>query len=289
MPDLITPANTRAILKKHDISAKKRFGQNFLVNRHILEKILAAAEIKESDTILEIGPGIGTLTQYLAERAKKVIAIEIDHRMTNVLNETLSAYRNVIIINDDILKTDLAQIIQEHNHGKPLKVVANLPYYITTPLIMSLLEGKHLIDSMTVMVQKEVAARMQASPNSKDYGALSLAVQYHAQVEYIATVSPSCFFPQPNVESAILRLLRYATPPVEVDDEAFLFAIIRAAFNQRRKTLANALNSEDLNLTRDKVVSILKEINLDERIRGEALSLDLYAKLSTKLIDSNIF
>jgi 16S rRNA (adenine1518-N6/adenine1519-N6)-dimethyltransferase len=285
MFDLITPTQTIAILNKHNFALRKKYGQNFLVDRHILEKIIAAAEIKETDCVLEIGPGIGTMTRYLAERAGKVIAVEIDKHLIPILKETLSGYDNILIKNEDILKTDINQLIKEHHDGKPVKVVANLPYYITTPIIMSLLEQHIPLESLTLMVQKEVAERIQTGPGTKDYGALSLAVQYYARPEIIATVPPACFIPKPAVASAVIRLTRYLVPPVKVTDEDFFFAIIRAAFNQRRKTLTNALtNAEHLNLTRENITAALRSINLDEGIRGEALSLTQFAELTNVLV-----
>jgi 16S rRNA (adenine1518-N6/adenine1519-N6)-dimethyltransferase len=285
MPDLATPTNTLAILKKYNFTFQKKYGQNFLVDRHILEKIVAVAEIGKTDCVLEIGPGIGTMTQYLAEHAGKVIAIEIDKFLIPILNETLSGYDNVVIKNEDILKADIHQLIKEYPNGKSIKVVANLPYYITTPIIMALFEQHIPLDSITIMVQKEVAERIKTGPGSKEYGALSLAVQYYARPDIVAIVPPTCFIPKPAVASAVIRLVKHPVPPVKVADESFLFAIIRAAFNQRRKTLANALaNAENLNLSREEVVDALRESNLSESIRGEALTLVQFATLTNNII-----
>jgi 16S rRNA (adenine1518-N6/adenine1519-N6)-dimethyltransferase len=284
MPDLASPAKTIAILKKHNFSIRKKYGQNFLIDRHILEKIIIAAEIDKSDCVLEIGPGIGTMTQYLAEHAGKVIAVEIDKHLMPILMETLCDYDNIILKNEDILKIDINQLIKDQHEGKPIKVVANLPYYITTPIIMALFERHIPLDSITIMVQKEVADRMQTGPGSKDYGALSLAVQYYARPETIAIVPPACFIPKPAVASSVIRLIRHSIPPAGVPDESFLFAIIRAAFNQRRKTLANALaNAEGLNLAREDVAAALKEMCLPETVRGEALTLAQFADLALLL------
>ncbi|MCL2051421.1 MAG: 16S rRNA (adenine(1518)-N(6)/adenine(1519)-N(6))-dimethyltransferase RsmA [Lachnospiraceae bacterium] len=284
MPDLATPSNTIKILNKHNFSVQKKFGQNFLIDRHILEKIVKAAKINKADCVLEIGPGIGTMTQYLAHHSGKVIAVEIDKKLIPILHETLADYDNVIIKNQDILKTDLLSLVNENNDGKPIKVVANLPYYITTPIIMLLFEQHIPLESITVMVQKEVAERIKTGPGSKEYGALSLAVQYYARPEIIASVPPACFIPRPAVSSAILHLKKHKEPTVTVNDEGFLFGIIRAAFNQRRKTLANALtNASDLSLARSQVTNALKEMGLIESIRGEALSLIEFALLADKL------
>lgn len=275
-----TPSNTMEILKKHNFTIRKKYGQNFLADRHILEKIVAAGEITKEDCVLEIGPGIGTMTQYLAEYAGMVIAVEIDKLLIPVLQETLAEYDNVIVKNEDILKMDIKQIIEEYNDGKPVKVVANLPYYITTPIIMALFEQKIPLESITVMVQKEVAERMQVGPGTKEYGALSLAVQYNARPEIVAYVPPGCFIPKPSVGSAVIRMIRHDKPPVEVADEGFLFAVIRASFNQRRKTLANALaNAEGLQVNREQVTGVLKRMGLSETIRGEALTLRQFAEL----------
>jgi len=284
MPNLATPSKTIEILKNHNFSLQKKYGQNFLIDRHILEKIITTANINKSDCILEIGPGIGTMTQYLAENAGKVIAVEIDKNLIPILNETLADYDNVIIKNQDILKTDIFKLIDEYNEGRPIKVIANLPYYITTPIIMALFEQKIPLESLTIMVQKEVAERIKTGPGSKEYGALSLAVQYYAKPEIIAVVPPACFIPKPKVASAVIHLEKHVIPSVEVKNEGFLFKIIRAAFNQRRKTLANALtNAVDLNLERDEVVTALREMSLNESVRGEALSLTEFAQLSNIL------
>lgn len=284
MPTLGNPTGTIEILKKYNFNFQKRFGQNFLIDSHILEKIIASAEIAKDDCVLEIGPGIGTMTQYLAESAGEVIAVEIDKALIPILEDTLSSYNNVTVINEDILKVDIKKLVEEKNQGRPIKVVANLPYYITTPIIMGLFESHVPLKSITIMVQKEVADRMQVGPGTKDYGALSLAVQYYARPEVVAYVSPSCFIPQPNVGSAVIRLDRYENPPVEAEDESFLFAIIRAAFNQRRKTLANSLgNAAGLNITRQQVMEVLEELGFSPSVRGEALTLEEFADLSNCL------
>lgn len=283
MASLGIPSNTIEILKKYNFSFQKKFGQNFLIDTHVLEKIIEESEITEEDCVLEIGPGIGTMTQYLAENARKVVAVEIDKALIPILSDTLSAYDNVVVINDDILKVDIEGICKEYNEGKPIKVVANLPYYITTPIIMGLFESHVPLKSITIMVQKEVADRMQEGPGSKEYGALSLAVQYFAHPEIVANVPPNCFMPRPNVGSAVIKLTRYEDPPVEVDDEKYMFSLIRASFNQRRKTLANGLSGGGLGLTREMVTDALKEMDLSETIRGEALSLEHFARLSNIL------
>lgn len=283
MASLGIPSNTIEILKKYNFSFQKKFGQNFLIDTHVLEKIIEESEITEEDCVLEIGPGIGTMTQYLAENARKVVAVEIDKALIPILSDTLSAYDNVVVINDDILKVDIEGICKEYNEGKPIKVVANLPYYITTPIIMGLFESHVPLKSITIMVQKEVADRMQEGPGSKEYGALSLAVQYFARPEIVANVPPNCFMPRPNVGSAVIKLTRYEDPPVEVDDEKYMFSLIRASFNQRRKTLANGLSGGGLGLTREMVTDALKEMDLSETIRGEALSLEHFARLSNIL------
>lgn len=284
MPTLGNPTGTIEILKKYNFNFQKRFGQNFLIDSHILEKIIASAEIAKDDCVLEIGPGIGTMTQYLAESAGEVIAVEIDKALIPILEDTLSSYNNVTVINEDILKVDIKKLVEEKNQGRPIKVVANLPYYITTPIIMGLFESHVPLKSITIMVQKEVADRMQVGPGTKDYGALSLAVQYYARPEVVAYVSPSCFIPQPNVGSAVIRLDRYEKPPVEAEDESLLFAIIRAAFNQRRKTLANSLgNAAGLNITRQQVMEVLEELGFNPSVRGEALTLEEFAELSNCL------
>ena len=285
MATLGNPKNTIEILNKYQFIFQKRFGQNFLIDTHVLEKIIGSAQISKEDMVLEIGPGIGTMTQYLCENAREVIAVEIDKNLIPILqNDTLAEYDNVTIINEDILKVDLNALVQEKNNGKRIKVVANLPYYITTPIIMGLFETGVPLENITVMVQKEVADRMQAKPNSKDYGALSLAVQYYAKPYIVANVPPNCFMPRPNVGSAVIRLTLHEQPPVQVEDEKFLFAIIRAAFNQRRKTLVNALtNANELQLTKEVVQTALEQMNLSATIRGEALSLEQFAQLCNRI------
>ncbi|HBA46698.1 MAG TPA: 16S rRNA (adenine(1518)-N(6)/adenine(1519)-N(6))-dimethyltransferase [Lachnospiraceae bacterium] len=279
MADLGIPHNTIEVIQKYHFNFQKKYGQNFLIDTRVLNKIIAAAEITEDDCVLEIGPGIGTMTQYLAERAGEVVAVEIDRNLIPILEETLSAYENVTIINQDILKMDVKGLAEER--GKPLKVVANLPYYITTPIIMGLFENHVPLRNVTVMVQKEVAERMQAGPGRKDYGALSLAVQYYAKPEIVANVPPNCFIPRPNVGSAVVRMERYETPPVQVEDERKMFAVIRAAFNQRRKTLANSLaNAQELGISRERTVQALERMGLPATVRGEALSLEQFAELS---------
>ncbi|MBO5112842.1 MAG: 16S rRNA (adenine(1518)-N(6)/adenine(1519)-N(6))-dimethyltransferase RsmA [Lachnospiraceae bacterium] len=284
MPTLGNPKGTIEILKKYNFNFQKRFGQNFLIDSNILAKIVESAEVTKEDFVLEIGPGIGTMTQYLAESAREVVAVEIDKSLIPILGDTLSSYDNVTVINEDILKVDIERLVQEKNQGKPIKVVANLPYYITTPIIMGLFESHVPLKSITIMVQKEVADRMQVGPGTKDYGALSLAVQYYARPEVIAYVSPACFIPKPNVGSAVIRLDRYEKPPVETEDEAFLFAVIKAAFNQRRKTLANGLaNARELGITRQQAEEALLQMELSPSIRGEALTLREFADLSNIL------
>lgn len=286
MANLGIPQNTIAVLQKYNFNFQKKFGQNFLVDTHVLDKIVGSANITKEDCVLEIGPGIGTMTQYLAESAKEVIAVEIDRALIPILKDTLSDYRNVTIINADILKVDIAQLVQEKNNGRPIKVVANLPYYITTPIIMGLFENHVPLESITIMVQKEVADRMQVGPGTKDYGALSLAVQYYAKPEIVAYVPPNCFIPRPNVGSAVIRLVRYAQPPVETADEKFMFSLIRASFNQRRKTLVNGLtNAKELGLTKEQVQTTLEKLGWSATIRGEALTLEQFAGLSNCLKD----
>ncbi len=279
------PKRTIEILNKYHIVFQKKFGQNFLIDTHVLDKIIAAAQITKDDMVLEIGPGIGTMTQYLCENAGKVIAVEIDRTLVPILeNDTLSEYDNFRIINEDVLKLDLKKLIEEENGGRPIKVAANLPYYITTPIVMKLLEERLPIDNITVMVQKEVAERMQAGPGSKDYGALSLAVQYYADAYIAANVPPNCFMPRPNVGSAVIRLTLHSEPPVKVRDEKLMFALIRASFNQRRKTLQNGINnSPELNFSKESVSSALQQMDLPETVRGEALTLEQFAKLSDLL------
>ena len=285
MASLGIPANTIAVLQKHGFQFQKKYGQNFLIYTHVLDKIIIESEITADDCVLEIGPGIGTMTQYLAETAGRVICVEIDDHLIPILKETLADYDNVTIIHGDILKTDVNDLCVTYNDNKPLKVVANLPYYITTPIIMGLFESHVPLSSITIMVQKEVADRMQEGPGSKDYGALSLAVQYYAKPEIVANVPPNCFMPRPNVGSAVIRLSRYEKPPVEVQDEKKMFALIRAAFNQRRKTLVNAISNAGIyGITKDDVQAALEKLGLSPTIRGEALSLSPFAKLSDEIV-----
>lgn len=280
-PTLGNPQNTIEILKKYNFTFQKKFGQNFLIDTHVLDKIIAAAEITKDDFVLEIGPGIGTMTQYLAQAAGKVAAVEIDKALIPILGDTLSAYDNVMIINEDVLKVDIQKLVEEENGGRPVKVVANLPYYITTPIIMGLFEKHVPIESITVMVQKEVADRMQVGPGTKDYGALSLAVQYYASPYIVANVPPNCFMPRPKVGSAVIRLTTYDNPPVEVNDEKLMFRIIRASFNQRRKTLANGLkNAADLNIPKELIAESIESLGHGPSVRGEALTLEEFAALS---------
>lgn len=287
MATLGNPKNTIEILNKYRFVFQKKFGQNFLIDTHVLDKIIQAAEITKDDFVLEIGPGIGTLTQYLCENARKVVAVEIDKMLMPILDDTLSEYDNVTVINHDVLKLDLNTLVQEYNDGKPIKVVANLPYYITTPIIMELFERHLPLLNVTVMVQKEVADRMQASPGGKDYGALSLAVQYYAEPYIAANVPPNCFMPRPNVGSAVIRLALHETPPVKVTDEKLLFQMIRASFNQRRKTLANSMNnSPELSFSKEQIAQALSSLQLPENIRGEALTLAQFAALSEVLSQS---
>ena len=284
MANLGVPANTIEILQKYKFNFQKKFGQNFLIDTHVLDKIIASAGVGKEDCVLEIGPGIGTMTQYLAENAREVIAVEIDKALIPILEDTLSEYDNVTIINEDILKIDINPIVAERNHGQPIKVVANLPYYITTPIIMGLFEDHVPLESITIMVQKEVADRMQVGPGTKDYGALSLAVQYYAKPEIVANVPPNCFMPRPNVGSAVIRLTRYEKPPVEVVDEKYMFAMIRASFNQRRKTLVNGLlNAGNLGITKENITDALEKMELSATVRGEALTLEQFAQLSNLL------
>ncbi len=284
MANLGIPQNTIAVLQKYNFNFQKKFGQNFLIDTRVLDKIMDSAEITKDDCVLEIGPGIGTMTQYLAERAGSVVAVEIDKALIPILGDTLAAYDNVTIINDDILKVDVNKIVEEKNQGRPIKVVANLPYYITTPIIMGLFESKVPLQSITIMVQKEVADRMQVGPGTKDYGALSLAVQYYAKPEIVAMVPPNCFIPRPNVGSAVIRLTRYAEPPVQVNDEKKMFALIRASFNQRRKTLVNGLtNATELKVNKEQILTALEQMGLSATIRGEALTLEQFSQLSNML------
>ena len=284
MASLGIPQNTIEVPQKYHFNFQKKFGQNFLIDPNVLERIMDAAEITGEDCVLEIGPGIGTMTQYLCERARHVISVEIDKNLIPILEDTLAAYDNKTIINEDILKVDMNRLAEEYNGGKPMKVVANLPYYITTPIIMGLFENKVPLKSITIMVQKEVADRMQEEPGTKDYGALSLAVQYYARPEIVANVPPNCFIPRPNVGSAVIRLTRYEVPPVTVKDEKKMFELIRASFNQRRKTLVNGLgNARNLNLSKDRITKALEEMGLSPMVRGETLSLEQFARLSDLL------
>lgn len=284
MANLGQPQNTIEIIQKYKFAFQKKFGQNFLIDTHVLDKIISAADITEDDCVLEIGPGIGTMTQYLAENARQVIAVEIDKNLIPILEETLGAYSNVTILNQDILKVDIQKLVDRYNDGKPIKVVANLPYYITTPIIMGLFESHVPLDSITVMVQKEVADRMQTGPGSKDYGALSLAVQYYASPYIVANVPPNCFMPRPNVGSAVIKLTRHPQPTVTVQDEKLMFRLIRASFNQRRKTLVNGLkNSAELSFTKEEILDALAQVGLSENVRGETLPLETFAQLANAL------
>ena len=282
-PYLGNPKRTIEVLQKYDFVFQKKFGQNFLIDTHVLDKIISAAEITKDDFVLEIGPGIGTMTQYLACAAREVVAVEIDKALIPILEDTLQEYSNVTVLNEDILKVDIKKLADEHNNGKPIKVVANLPYYITTPIIMGLFEGDVPIESITVMVQKEVADRMQVGPGTKEYGALSLAVQYYAEPYIVANVPPNCFMPRPKVGSAVIRLTKHAEPPVEVFDTKLMFRIIRASFNQRRKTLANGLNnSPELSFGKEEIQRAIKACGFPEGIRGEALTLEEFAALTNE-------
>lgn len=286
MAELGNPQNTIEVLQKYRFNFQKKFGQNFLIDTHVLDKIIDASGVTEDDFVLEIGPGIGTMTQYLCERAREVVAVEIDKNLIPILSDTLKNYSNVTVINEDILKLDICKLAEEKNQGKPIKVVANLPYYITTPIIMGLFESHVPIDSITIMVQKEVAERMQEGPGSKEYGALSLAVQYYAKPEIVANVPPNCFMPRPKVGSAVIRLTRHQNPPVQAKDEKLMFRIIRASFNQRRKTLANGLkNSQELQFTKEQVEQAITECGLPLNIRGEALTLEQFAALADIFVD----
>ena len=283
-PFLGNPLNTIAVLQKYHFNFQKKFGQNFLIDTHVLDKIIRAAEITKDDFVLEIGPGIGTMTQYLAQAAREVVAVEIDKALIPILQDTLSGFPNAEVIQDDILKVDIAELAAERNGGRPIKVVANLPYYITTPIIMSLFEHDVPLALVTVMVQKEVAERMQAGPGSKDYGALSLAVQYYADPYIVANVPPNCFMPRPNVGSAVIRLTRHKVPPVQVEDEKLMFQMIRASFNQRRKTLVNGLNhSPEMTLTKEQITEAVEGLGKGAGVRGEALTLEEFAKLSNTI------
>lgn len=282
-PYLGNPKRTIEVLQKYDFVFQKKFGQNFLIDTHVLDKIISTAEITKEDFVLEIGPGIGTMTQYLACAAREVVAVEIDKALIPILEDTLQDYSNVTVLNEDILKVDIKKLADEHNNGNPIKVVANLPYYITTPIIMGLFEGDVPIESITVMVQKEVADRMQVGPGTKEYGALSLAVQYYAEPYIVANVPPNCFMPRPKVGSAVIRLTKHAEPPVEVSDTKLMFRIIRASFNQRRKTLANGLNnSPELSFGKEEIQRAIKACGFPEGIRGEALTLEEFAALTNE-------
>ena len=282
--DLGNPKNTIEVIQKYNFAFQKKFGQNFLIDTHVLDKIISAAGMTKEDTVLEVGPGIGTMTQRLSQAAGQVIAVEIDTNLIPILKDTLQDCENVTVINEDILKIDIKKMAEEKGGGRPVKVVANLPYYITTPIIMGLFESGAPIDNITVMVQKEVADRMQVGPGSKDYGALSLAVQYYAEPYIVANVPPNCFIPRPNVGSAVIRLKTYEQPQIQVKDEAFLFALIRASFNQRRKTLVNSLkNASDLKLEKEQVLEALRTMGLSETVRGEALTLEQFASLADLL------
>lgn len=280
-PYLGNPKHTIEVLQKYDFVFQKRFGQNFLIDTHVLDKIIASAKITKEDFVLEIGPGIGTMTQYLAYYAREVAAVEIDNALIPILKDTLSPYDNVTVIHNDILKVDIRKLAMEKNEGRPIKVVANLPYYITTPIIMGLFENQVPIESITIMVQKEVADRMKTGPGSKDYGALSLAVQYYAKPEIVANVPPNCFMPRPKVGSAVIQLVRHKNPPVQVEDEKLMFALIRASFLQRRKTLVNGLkNSQELNFTKEQIEAAIEKCGFQPSVRGEALTLEEFARLA---------
>ncbi len=278
------PAYTIAVLQKYNFNFRKQYGQNFLIDEGVLGDIIDKSGIGEDDCVLEIGPGIGTLTQYLAEKARHVVTVEIDKALIPILADTLSDYDNITVINEDILKVDISQIVKDHNRGEPIKVVANLPYYITTPIVMELLEGDAPIDSITVMVQKEVADRMQCGPGTKDYGALSLAVAYYADAKVILNVSPDCFMPQPKVGSSVIKLDIYDKPPVEVKSPDYMFRLIRASFNMRRKTLVNGLLGGSLGLSRERIEEVLDKMALSRTVRGEALTLEQFAELSDLLL-----
>lgn len=281
MATLGNPSATIEVLQKYNFAFQKKFGQNFLIDSHVLDKIVASSNITKDDMVIEIGPGIGTLTQYLCESAREVIAVEIDKVLIPILGDTLSAYDNVTVINQDILKVDIKKLVEEKNQGKPVKIVANLPYYITTPIIMGLFEAHVPIDSITVMIQKEVADRMQSGPGTKDYGALSLAVGYYATPYIVANVPPNCFMPRPNVGSAVIRLTLHKDNPTKVIDEKLMFKLIRASFNQRRKTLANGLNNNtEIHLSKELIQESIEELGVPVTVRGEALTLEQFARLS---------
>lgn len=289
MASLGNPKNTIEILKKYNFTFQKKYGQNFLIDSNILKKIVSSANINKEDFVLEIGPGIGTLTQYLCEEAKEVLAVEIDKSLIPILEDTLGEYDNVTILNQDIMKTDIEEIIRERNNNNPIKVVANLPYYITTPIVMNLLEHKLPIDSITIMIQKEVAERMEAGPGTKDYGALSLAVQYYSEPSIMVNVSPSCFIPQPKVGSSVIKLDLIGKKPYNVLDESLLFKIIRASFNQRRKTLVNSLyNSKIKEITKEELEDALNQLNFPNNIRGEKLGLEDYINLTNILYKKTV-
>lgn len=286
MANLGNPQETIAVLQRYGFNFQKKYGQNFLIDTHVLDKIIGAAEIGRDDFVLEIGPGIGTMTQYLAEAAREVVAVEIDTKLIPILEDTLKAYDNVTVLNEDILKVDIRKIAEEKNGGKPIKVVANLPYYITTPIIMGLFESEVPLDSITVMVQKEVADRMQVGPGTKDYGALSLAVQYYAEPYIVANVPPNCFMPRPNVGSAVIRLTLHENPPTTVKDESLMFRIIRASFNQRRKTLLNGLNnSPEIAATKEQIQTAFEKLGFPANVRGETLTLKEFAALADEFAE----
>lgn len=285
-PYLGNPQKTIEVINKYDFVFQKKFGQNFLIDTHVLDKIISAAEITKDDLVVEIGPGIGTMTQYLACAAREVVAIEIDKMLIPILKDTLSEYDNVTIINEDVLKVDLNKLAEEKNGGRPVKVVANLPYYITTPIIMGLFENHVPVHSITIMVQKEVADRMRVGPGTKDYGALSLAVQYYAKPYLVANVPQNCFMPRPKIGSAVIKLTAHETPPVTVRDERLMFQLIRASFNQRRKTLANGLNnSPELHYSKEQVAQAIEKLGLSPSVRGEALTLEQFARLADILLE----
>lgn len=287
MGDLGNPKNTIEILNKYSFIFQKKFGQNFLIDSHVLEKIVRAADITKDDFVLEIGPGIGTLTQYLCENAREVLAVEIDKNLIPILNETLADYDNVTILNEDILKVDLMSLVKEYNNDRPIKVVANLPYYITTPIIMDLFEKHIPLSGVTIMIQKEVADRIKAQPGSKDYGALSLAVQYYAKPYLAANVPPNCFMPRPKVGSAVINLIPHETKPYHVENEGLLFSLIRASFNQRRKTLVNGINNyEGLSFNKEDILKALETLGISKDIRGEALTLEQFILISNHLSGS---
>ena len=285
-PYLGNPQKTIEVIQKYEFAFQKKFGQNFLIDTHVLDKIISAAEITKDDLVVEIGPGIGTMTQYLACAAREVVAIEIDKMLIPILQDTLSEYDNVTVINEDVLKVDLNKLAEERNGGRPVKVVANLPYYITTPIIMGLFENHVPLHSITIMVQKEVADRMRMGPGTKDYGALSLAVQYYAEPYLVANVPPNCFMPRPNVGSAVIRLTVHEKPPVTVRDESLMFRLIRASFNQRRKTLANGLkNSPELHYSKEQIEEAIEKLGTSPSVRGEALTLEQFALLADILLE----